>query len=260
MMQALRIAATGMYAQQTNVDVLSNNIANLATTGFKQQNVAFNDLVYQSRVGVGSITSSLGTIAPTGVQIGLGVGVGGIYPILKQGALNRTDNDFDIALQGKGFFKISMPDGTTQFTRDGSFQIDNTGQMVTKQGHALDPAITVPSDAVDLTISADGVVSALVAGTNTNLGTITIATFANESGLKNKGNNLYAETEASGTAQDTTPGLDGTGELLQGFLEASNVDPIESVTRLITAQRAYELNSRVISTADEMLGTVTQIT
>lgn len=259
MMQALRIAATGMHAQQTNVDILSNNIANLSTTGFKQSNASFQDLVYQSKVGVGAVTSSAGTLAPTGLQIGYGVAVGASYRIMEQGTLNNTGNDFDIAVSGRGFLRVTMPDGTTTYTRDGSFQINQDGQMVTKEGFALDPAITVPIDATNFTITASGTVSAKVGGVVTELGTITLSLFANEAGLEALGDNKYAETTASGTPTDATPGLDGSGTLRQGFLEASNVDAITSITQLITAQRSYELNSRVISTADEMMSTLNQI-
>ena len=259
MMQSLRIAATGMHAQQLNVDVLSNNIANLNTTAFKQQNAAFTDLVYQNRIGVGAITSAAGTLAPTGLQIGLGVAVGSTYKNMTQGNLTNTGNPFDLAVSGRGFFRVILPDGSTGFTRDGSFQIDQNGQMVTKDGYAFDPNITVPVDATDFTVTATGVVSAKINNVTTQLGTITLSMFTNEAGLENIGQNLYRETEASGTATDATPAEAGAGTLRQNFLESSNVDAIESITRLITAQRAYELNSRVISTADEMLQTLSQL-
>jgi flagellar basal-body rod protein FlgG len=259
MMQALRIAATGMQAQQTNVDVLSNNIANMNTTAFKQQIAAFQDLLYQSKIGVGAVTSSVGTIAPTGAQIGLGVNIGSVYRLMSQGEVLQTGNPFDMAIQGRGFFKVTMPTGDIFYTRDGSFQIDQNGQVVTKQGYSLDPSINIPQDAVDLTISQSGIVTGKVNGTTTNFGTITIAMFTNEAGLRNEGGNFYSETEASGTLTDANPDENGAGQLLQGFLESSNVNPIEAITRLITAQRAYELNSRVISTADEMLNSVGQI-
>lgn len=259
MMQALRIAATGMHAQQLNVDVLSNNIANLNTTGFKQQMPTFNDLVYQNQIGVGAITSSAGNLAPTGLQVGLGVSVGSVYKLMKQGNLQNTGNQFDLAISGRGFFRITMPDGTTAYTRDGSFQLNQDGQVVTKDGYPLDPAITVPFNATDFTVTATGTVSAKVDNTVTQLGTLTLAMFTNEAGLENIGNNLYRETEASSAATDATAGENGAGTFSQNFLETSNVDAIESITRLITAQRAYELNSRVISTADEMLTTLTQL-
>ena len=260
MMQALRIAATGMNAQQLNVDVLSNNIANLNTTAFKQSQPAFADLVYQNRIGVGAITSNAGTLAPTGLQIGLGVNVGSTYRIMQQGTIGQTGNPFDLAVSGRGFFKITMPDGTTSYTRDGSFQINQDGQMVTKQGFTLDPAITVPTNATNFTVTNSGIVSAKVNGATTNLGTITVAMFTNEAGLQAIGDNLYTETEASGTPTDTNPTENGSGSISQSALEGSNVDAIESITRLITAQRAYELNSKVITAADQMLSTLTQMT
>ncbi|PIZ31676.1 MAG: flagellar basal-body rod protein FlgG [Alphaproteobacteria bacterium CG_4_10_14_0_8_um_filter_53_9] len=258
-MQALRIAATGMHAQQLNVDVLSNNIANLNTTGFKQSNPAFQDLVYNTIKGVGAITSAAGTIAPTGVQIGYGVGIGSVYKIMEQGTLNNTGNDLDIAVSGRGFLKITMPDGTTSYTRDGSLSVNADGDVVTKEGYSIDPAINIPTGATDITITGTGIVSAKVDNTVTELGTITLSMFVNEAGLENIGDNKYLETIASGTPADVNPGESGSGTITQGFLEASNVDAIESITRLITAQRAYELNSRVISTADEMLSTLSQI-
>ncbi|HEX2859424.1 MAG TPA: flagellar basal-body rod protein FlgG [Alphaproteobacteria bacterium] len=259
MLEALRIAATGMSAQQTNVDVLSNNIANLNTTGFKQQVAAFQDLIYQNRIGVGATTSNAGTVAPTGLQVGLGVSVGAAYKIMKQGPLQNTGNDFDFAISGRGFLKVTMPDGSTAYTRDGSLQINADGQLVTKEGYTIDPAITVPAGATSFTVSETGSVSAKVNNIVTNLGNITLATFVNDAGLENIGNNRYVETEASGTPSDATPGQDGAGTLKQQFLETSNVDAIASITQLITAQRSYELNSRVISTADDMLNTLNQI-
>lgn len=259
MMQALRVAATGMAAQQTNVDVLSNNIANLNTTGYKENVAAFNDLVYLNQGGVGATTSDAGTITPTGKQIGLGVNVSSVYRIMEQGTINRTGNVFDVAIQGEGFFQVTMPDGDTSYTRDGSFQIDNTGQLVTKEGFPVDPNITIPEDAVDLSISSTGNVSASVNGNFQDLGTLTLARFQNPAGLKNEGSNFYSETEASGTAQTIDPGDDGAGTLLQFALEASNVDSVESITQLIAAQRAYELNSRVISTVDDMLSALSNI-
>ncbi len=249
-----------MFAQQNNVDVISNNLANTNTTGYKQRNAAFSDLISITRVGVGSVTSAAGTIAPTGTQMGLGVKLGSIYRTNTQGALQNTDNTFDLAIQGRGFFQITTPNGETQYTRDGTFQINDTGEIVTKQGYTLDPGITIPQDALDITIAPDGTMTADVNGAITNLGQITIAMFVNENGLSSEGDNLFSETDASGGANNTIPGENGSGELLQGFLEGSNVDPVTEITRLITAQRAYELNSRVLSTADEMLSSVNQIT
>lgn len=260
MMQALRIAATGMNAQQTNVDVISNNIANLNTTGYKQMMPAFQDLVYQNRIGVGAITSESGTLAPTGLQIGLGVAIGASYKIMSQGPLTSTTNSYDMAVSGRGFLQITMPDGTTSYTRDGSLQINENGDIVTKEGYPLDPAITVPSDATELSITNGGVVSAKVNNVVTQLGTITLAMFTNEAGLQNIGDNKYVETEASGAPRIVNPETEGAGSIRQGFLEASNVDAVESITRLITAQRAYEMNSKIITAADEMLSTLNQVT
>ncbi|RYG61244.1 MAG: flagellar basal-body rod protein FlgG [Alphaproteobacteria bacterium] len=259
-MQALRIAATGMNAQQLNVDVLSNNIANLNTTGFKQGQAAFSDLIYQNRIGVGAITSSAGTLAPTGLQIGLGVNIGSVYRIMQQGAINQTSNPLDLAMSGRGFFRVTMPDGSTSYTRDGSFQLNQDGQLVTKDGFTVDPAITVPTNATDFTVTNLGIVSAKVDGVVTELGTITVSMFVNEAGLESLGDNYYRETEASGAAADVNPSEDGAGTIRQGALESSNVDAIESITRLITAQRAYELNSKIITAADQMLSTLTQMT
>jgi len=259
MLQALRIAATGMHAQQLNVDVLSNNIANLNTTGFKQGMPAFTDLMYQNQKAVGAITSSAGTLAPTGLQVGLGVSVGSVYKIMKQGELLPTGNSFDLAVSGRGFFRITMPDGTTAYTRDGTFQLNQDGDIVTKDGYPLDPAITVPTNATDFTITSSGAVTVKLDNVVTELGTVSLSMFTNEAGLENAGDNLYRETEASGVPVDTNPGEDGAGTIRQGFLESSNVDAIEGITRLITAQRAYEMNSKVISTADEMLSTLTQM-
>lgn len=259
MLQSLRIAATGMHAQQTNVDVLSNNIANINTTAYKQQQAAFSDLMYQNQRAVGAITSNSGTIAPTGMQIGLGVSIDSVYKLMNQGNLAATTNDFDLAVSGRGFFRITMPDGTTAYTRDGSFQLNQDGQIVNKDGYELDPSISVPTDAVDFTVTEGGVVSAKINGAVTQLGSITLSMFTNEAGLENLGNNLYAETEASGAPTDSEPGQTGAGNIKQGYLETSNVDAIASVTNLITAQRAYEMNSKVISAADEMLSTLTQL-
>lgn len=259
MITALKTAATGMHAQQTNVDVISNNLANVNTTGFKASRIAFNDLVYQNESIAGAESSTAGTMLPTGSQVGLGVRVNAVYKIHTQGDMMKTSSPFDVAIQGEGFFKINMPSGETSYTRDGSFQIDANGNFVNSLGYQLDPAITVPSGATDLTISSTGVVNAKVNGNSTNLGQITISRFTNPAGLESLGDNLFAETDASGTATDGNPADTGYGSLLQGFLEGSNVDSITAVTDLITAQRAYELNSKVITTADQMMERVSQI-
>lgn len=259
MMTALRIAATGMQAQQMNVDVLSNNISNVNTTAYKRQKAAFTDLMYQSNIGVGALTSATGSQAPTGAQVGLGVNIGSVYRINTQGNVNETGNGLDIAIQGRGYFRVQLPDGRTAYTRDGSFQVNQDGQIVNKDGYLLDPNITVPPDATQLTISDRGIVSAKINEVITQLGEITLSMFVNEAGLENIGDNLALETQVSGAPTDTAPTENGSGGLLQYYLEGSNVDPIEAVTSLITAQRAYELNSRVIATADEMLNAVNQI-
>lgn len=261
MMNALRIAATGMQAQQENVDVLSNNIANISTTGYKAQRVGFTDLMYQNEIAVGAITSDTGTMAPTGAQVGMGVSVGSIYRILTNGNVEQTGNTYDMAINGSGYFQVQLPDGTIAYTRDGSFTTDQNGQIVTKDGYALIPNITIPQGASDIQISSTGVVSAKLNGssTTTQLGQMTVTNFINPGGLEAIGNNQFLETDTSGTPIQNTPGQSGSGTILQTYLEGSNVDPIQEVTRLITAQRSYELNSRVITTADQMLSAVNQI-
>jgi len=259
MITALRTAATGMHAQQTNVDTISNNLANVNTTGFKSSRVSFNDLVYQNEAVAGAESSSSGTVLPTGSQIGLGVRVNSVYKIHTQGDMVKTSSPFDMAIQGEGFFKVSMPSGETSYTRDGSFQLDSNGNFVNSLGYQLDPAVSVPQGATDLTISSTGVVNAKTNGSSVNLGQITLSTFTNPAGLESLGDNLFAETDASGPSTDGNPADSGYGSLLQGFLESSNVDSITAVTDLITAQRAYELNSKVITTADQMMERVSQI-
>ncbi len=259
MMRALKIAGTGMSAQQMNVDVLSNNIANINTTGFKRQRAAFRDLIYQDQVAAGAATSAAGTLSPAGVQTGLGVNIGSTYDIHEQGPLQRTESQFDLAISGRGFFEITLPDGTSAYTRDGSFQVDNTGTMVNIDGYELNPSIVLPEDAVNLTVSADGIASAQVGDDIIELGQIQLVMFQNEAGLRNIGDNLFKATDASGVANATNPTESGSGSIEQFFVEGSNVDSIEEVTNLITAQRSFELNSRVITTVDEMLNAINQI-
>ncbi|MEC8067461.1 MAG: flagellar basal-body rod protein FlgG [Pseudomonadota bacterium] len=258
-MNALKIGATGMLAQQSNVDVLSNNIANINTTAFKRQRASFKDLLYQNDRTPGAATSAANTLAPSGVQYGLGVSVGSTHRNFQQGAVVRTDSALDISIQGRGFFNIQLPNGDTAYTRDGAFQVNENGDMVTSQGYLLDPAINIPPEAIDLNISADGVVTATVNDNSVNLGQITTNMFINEGGLEAIGDNLYRETEASGAAANVIAGENGSGALLQKHLEGSNVDAIESITDLITAQRAYELNSQIITTADEMMAAANQM-
>ncbi|MCH8110606.1 MAG: flagellar basal-body rod protein FlgG [Proteobacteria bacterium] len=260
-MSALSIAGTGMLAQQLNVEVISNNIANMNTTGFKRQRAVFQDLIYQNLLRVGTQTTDSGTIEPSGIQIGVGVNAGAVYRITEQGSLTNTGNDLDMAIQGKGYFRITLSDGSSAYTRAGTFQLSPTGLIVTQDGLNVAPGLTVPNDAIDITINQNGEVLAIINGqvTPTNVGQIELVSFANESGLEAVGDNLLLETAASGTATPGVPGVGGNGTILQGFLETSNVNPVAEVTSLITAQRAYEMNSRVITTADEMLRTIANL-
>jgi len=259
MINALRVAATGMSAQQKNVDVLSNNIANISTTAFKRSEAAFTDLMYMNEVAVGATTSAQGTLAPTGAQLGLGVRLGSTYRVLTQGAVEETGDTFSMAIQGRGFFEVTLPDGERAFTRDGNFRINENGDLVNKDGYSFEPNINIPEDAINITITPRGQVSGQVNEQTVDFGEIQLVMFQNEAGLEALGENLLRETEVSGTPTVVDPGDDGAGTVLQGFIERSNVDPVQEITKLITAQRAYELNSRVISTADEMLSAVNQI-
>ncbi len=257
----LDIGATGMLAQQLNVDVISNNIANMTTTGFKRQRAEFQDLLYQTKVRPGSSSSDAGNIVPAGIQQGLGVKAGSVYRINEQGALQQTGNKLDLAIVGEGYFQITLPSGEIAYTRDGSFQLNQNGEMVTSEGYLLDPSITVPDDAVDVTVNNSGEVLAKLTGqiALVNLGQINTAVFSNEAGLDAIGDNLFLETEASGNAIVGTPDQQGYGKIEQGTLETSNVNIVEEITNLIQAQRAYEMNSKVIETGDEMLGTISQM-
>jgi len=261
MIRSLFSAATGMIAQQSNIDTIANNLANVNTTGFKKSRVNFQDLLYETIRPAGSETPA-GTTIPEGIQIGQGVRPSSIAKEFTPGALIQTGAPLDMAIEGIGFFQIDLPDGTTAYTRDGSFAIDADGQVLTSDGYLLSPAITIPTDAELITISTDGTVSARVPGDNTPqaLGTIQLARFSNPSGLDaSLGRNLLLENEASGTPTTGQPGLDGLGTVAQGFLENSNVQVVEEVLQMIIAQRAYEANSRVIQTADEMLQTANNV-
>lgn len=260
-MRSLDIAATGMLAQQRNVEVVSNNLANMNTTAYQRRRSEFHDLIYQDLRRVGTTSSDAGTIVPTGVQLGLGVKLAAVYRIHEQGNLSATDNTFDLAIQGKGFFQVTMPDGTTSYTRDGTFQLNATGQVVTHEGYTVQPGITAPSNAIDVTINNSGQVLVKIEGqvALSNVGQLQISTFLNDAGLEAIGGNLYKETPASGTATSGTPGSTGFGTILQGFLETSNVNAMEEISNLISAQRAYEMNSKVIQTSDEMMGTLTAL-
>ena len=258
-MQALRTAATGMAAQQLNVEVISNNIANMNTVAFKRQRAEFQDLLYQTLETAGAQTSDQGTIVPTGVQIGAGVKAGSVYRISTQGALTRTDNKYDLAIDGRGYLQVLTPQGDTAYTRAGNLAINDQGQLVTQDGYQIQPAISIPQDALDVVISKSGQVQVTQAsGTPTVVGTLELATFVNEGGLIAQGSNLFKESGASGPPTTGTPGSVGFGTLLQGYTEASNVDAVSEITALIVAQRAYEMNSKVISTADNMLATANQ--
>lgn len=254
----LDIGATGMLAQQLNVDVISNNIANMTTTGYKRQRAEFQDLLYQTKVRAGANSSSEGTTIPAGIQQGLGVKAGSVYRVNEQGALQMTGNELDVANKGDGYFQITLPNGDTAYTRDGSFQLDQNGQMVTSEGYILQPGITIPADTVDITINASGEVLAKIQGQTalSNVGQLQLAIFANDAGLEAIGDNLFLETEASGAPVVGNPNEDGFGPLEQGALETSNVNIVQEITTLIQAQRAYEMNSKVIQTGDEMLSTI----
>ncbi|EKV26702.1 Flagellar basal-body rod protein FlgG [Caenispirillum salinarum AK4] len=260
-MRSLDIGATGMLAQQTNVEVISNNIANMNTTAYSRRRAEFNDLLYQNMVRAGSASSDQGTIVPAGVQLGLGVRTAAVYRISEQGSLAHTENTFDLAIEGKGYFQIQLPNGETAYTRDGSFQLDPNGTLVTHHGYTVLPGLTIPQDAVGVTVNESGEVLVDIDGQvePQNVGQLQLATFANEAGLEAQGKNLYLETAASGASNVAVPGTPGYGVVRQHFIENSNVNVVSEITDLISAQRAYEMNSKVIKTSDEMMGTVNQL-
>ena len=260
-MKSLSIAATGMLAQQTNVDVIANNIANMNTTGYKRFRPEFQDLLYQNLRRVGAESSDAGTIVSSGVQIGVGVKTASVYRITEQGSLISTSNTLDVAIQGTGYFQVQMPNGDSAFTRAGTFQLSAQGQIVNADGYTISPGVSIPSDAVDITINANGQVQAKIDGqvTPQNVGTLDLVSFANGAGLESIGGNLLLETPSSGPPTVGTPGAPGYGFLQQGFIETSNVDAVSEITALIAAQRAYEMNSKVITTADEMMRTSSQL-
>ena len=260
-MKALGIAATGMMAQQTNVDVISNNIANANTTGFKSSRAAFQDLIYQSMEREGAQTSAEGTSRPIGVDIGLGVQTAGTVRLNTQGGLTETQNQLNVAIDGRGFFEVELPDGGAAYTRDGTFQLSSEGEVVTMQGYRVQPGIVVPEDTVSIEINEEGEVLAYQANdpNAVELGQLTLNTFVNAAGMRATGNNLLLATEASGDAQVGVPGDPGVGLVRQGYVETSNVDVIRQITDLIQAQRAYEMNSKSIETADQMLNAANQV-
>jgi flagellar basal-body rod protein FlgG len=256
-MQALRTAATGMAAQELNVEVISNNIANMNTIGFKRQRAEFEDLLYQTIVQAGAQSSDQGTVVPTGVQIGAGVRSGSVYRITTQGTLTNTGNQLDVAIDGQGYFQVLMPTGETAYTRAGNFSVNDQGQLVTSDGYLVQPAVTVPQNTTSVTISPSGQVQVTQPGATAPavIGQIQLANFINEGGLEAMGNNLFSETAASGSPTTGGPNSAGFGDLKQGYTEASNVDAVSEITALIVAQRAYEMNSKVVTTADQMLAT-----
>ena len=260
-MRALSTAATGMAAQQLNVETISNNIANMNTVGFKKQRAEFQDLLYDNVERMGAQSSDAGTIVPTGVQVGSGVKTGSIYRITTQGASTQTGNKLDLAIQGRGYFQVTLPSGDTGYTRAGNFSVNNTGQLVTEHGYLVQPGITIPADAADVTISPAGQVQVSQPGSSTpnQVGQLQVASFFNEAGLEAMGDNLFRQSGASGEAVTDSPGANGMGTLLQGYTEASNVDAVTEITALIVAQRAYEMNSKVVTAADGMLQTTAQL-
>lgn len=260
MIRSLWIAKTGLDAQQTNIDVISNNLANVSTNGFKRSRPVFEDLLYQTLRQPGA-QSSQQTQLPSGLQLGTGVRPVAVERIHTQGNLQKTDNSLDIAISGKGYFQILMPDGTTAYTRDGSFQIDSQGQVVTASGYAVQPALTIPSNAINVTIAKDGTVTVLQTGspTPTQIGSVQLASFINPTGLQSIGENLFLETAASGTPSANTPGTNGLGYLNQAYVETSNVNVVEELVNMIQAQRAYEINSKAVTVSDQMLQKLTQL-
>lgn len=261
MSRSLDIGATGLLAQQLNVDVISQNIANMTTTGYKRQRAAFQDLLYQNIDRPGSTSSDAQTTVPAGLQLGLGVQTGSVYRQHAQGAIQITENPLDVAILGEGYFQIQLPNGETAYTRDGTFQVNENGEIVTVQGYLLQPNITIPQDALSIDINQSGevLVSIPNQAATQNVGQLQLTNFINDAGLEAIGQNLYLETDASGPPTVGNPGDQEFGALRQSALEQSNVNVVEEITDLITAQRAYELNSNVISTSDEMLQTITQL-
>lgn len=261
-MRSLNIGATGMLAQQTNVDVISNNIANMNTTAYTKRRAEFNDLLYQNIIRPGSASTAGQTIVPSGIQLGLGVRTAAVYRITDGGSLTKTDAPLDLAIQGRGYFQIELPEGKgIAYTRDGAFQRNGDGVIVTHDGYTVQPEITVPDDAVEIYVNNSGEVWVKQDGETDeiNVGQLELATFPNDAGLEAMGNNMFLETEASGAPILDNPDTEGFGSILQGWLSTSNVNPVAEITELVSAQRAYEMNSKVIQTSDQMLSTINQI-
>lgn len=260
-MDALQTAATGMMAQELNVQVISNNIANMRTTGFKKVRAEFQDLLYQDLLDAGTTTSESGTTATTGVQIGYGVKTGATTRVMSQGSLTNTEKELDVAIRGEGFFEITLPSGQTGYTRDGSFELDADGRLVTVDGYVVQPGLTIPNNVRSITINREGTIEVLQDAdtTPTEVGQLSLTRFVNKAGLQAIGDNLFLETPASGTPTQGTPGDAGFGNILQKFLESANVNAVAELSDLIAAQRAYEMNARVISASDEMMSSTTNI-
>jgi flagellar basal-body rod protein FlgG len=253
-LKALYAAATGMDAQQNRINAIANNLSNINTTGYKADAVKFEDLMYDQVQTPGN-KNGTNTVSPIGIQVGHGTRLVGVYKNYNQGEFSQSNRELDVAIQGNGFFKVALDDGTTAYTRDGSLQLDSSGVLVTNRGYKIDPNLTIPADASSVTIGKDGTVSVLSAGANaaTSIGTLQLSLFQNPSGLKAIGQNLYTQTDASGTPQDLTPGQTGAGTLTQGFLENSNVNIAEELVEMIIAQRSYEANSKVLQTTNEIM-------
>ena len=260
MIRSLWIAKTGMEAQQTQLDTISHNLANVGTNGFKRGHLVFEDLIYQNLRQAGAASSDQTTL-PTGLQVGLGVRAAATSRNFSQGNLQQTSNNLDLAIKGNGFFQIQLPDGTTGYTRDGSLQVDGAGQLVTNNGYPVQPGITIPANAQSVTIAADGTVNVALPGQTTpqSIGQLNLASFVNPAGLEPKGQNLWGETAASGTPNAGAPGSNGLGALQQGYVETSNVNVVEELVAMIATQRAYELNSKAIQTSDQMLQKLGQL-
>ncbi|WP_171840741.1 flagellar basal-body rod protein FlgG [Asaia bogorensis] len=260
-MRSLDIANTGMQAQTTNVETISNNIANMTTTGYKRRRAEFQDLIYQDLRRAGTMSSDTGDLVPAGAQVGLGVRTAGIYRINEQGTLEQTGNSLDLAIEGRGYFRVTLPSGEYAYTRDGTFSLSEDGTIVTADGYPLSPNISVPNNAENITIDQSGQVQYTLSGQSTAqvAGQLQLATFQNENGLTAMGQNLFTETTSSGTANLSTPQSEGYGSVRQGFVEESSVNVVTEITALITAQRAYEMNSKVITASNEMLQTLTNL-
>lgn len=260
MIRSLWTAKTGLEAQQTNMDVISNNLANVNTNGFKRQRAVFQDLLYQTMRQPGAQASEQTTL-PSGLQLGTGVRAVSTQRVHTQGGFNQTGNELDVAIEGKGFFSVQMPDGSTAYTRDGHFDKNENGQLVNAEGHPIQPGITVPTDAKKLSISPDGIVSVTLANQAQpqQIGQLTLATFVNEAGLESLGGNLYSETQASGAPNELNPGMEDAGTLKQTYIETSNVNVAEELVSMIQVQRAYEINSKAVSASDQMLQRLSQL-